>query len=286
MVALPQGGPRSGQETVGWQNIRQQLFGQQRERAAEDGLLTVITQVQTRLAAVTGAESGPLRTPAARAQALRAIQEGLNSLMAWHREQIAAGQVAGMPVSEVSDLAGDVVAAVAETHTLFEGAAAKGGRVDAADVISSVAQLRGAESDAYFNEVLGGLLTMLQAVYVRIGIDAPTAPAAIALSDLWDILVDELRALECPVEPAPEHVVEPLAAPAPYLAEVSDDETPAAPAPVEALEPSAFGSRLRALASLPAVDVAESEEQTASLDSVATIVAFPARFHRFELVAC
>ena len=270
MVALAQSDPAAGPEPSGWQNIRHQLFGQQRERDAEDGLLTVITQLQTRLAAVTGADSGPLRAPAARAQALRAIQYGLNGVMAWHREQLAAGQVAGLPGSDVPDLAPDVVAAVAESHTLFEGASVTAGKVDAADVISGVSQLRGAESDAYFNEVLSGLLTMLQAVYVRIGMDAPTSTTAISLQDIWDILVEELRSLECPLPEA--------AAPVAELLPLAQDTW--APPSID-MAPTAEPETVAAVA-----EEVEVRGPIAPVFAPMAVVIYPVRFHRFELVAC
>ena len=189
-------------EQSGWQGIRNQLFGQQRERDAEDGLLRVITQLQTALALATGLTEGPLQSPTARTQALRAVQDGLNGLIAWHKEQLRAAQAIGGWNGPAPDLARDVLGAVQSLRPLFEGAETRSGTLECRDVIQSVAQLRGPESDAYFNEALDGLVAMLEAVYVRIGIDAPTASVALNLRDLWDILLDELRALrnEDPIE--------------------------------------------------------------------------------------
>src|SRR5688500_12242592 len=177
--------------------MRNRLFGQQRERDAEDGLLRVITQLQTSLALATGLNEGPLTNPVARTQALRAVQDGLNGLIEWHTEQLRGAQSIGGWSGPVPELARDVLGAVQTLCPLFEGAENRNGTLDCRDVIQSVAQLRGPESDAYFNKALDGLVAMLEAVYVRIGIDAPTASVAISLRDLWDILLEELRALRC-----------------------------------------------------------------------------------------
>ncbi|HET7771019.1 MAG TPA: hypothetical protein VFN74_19760, partial [Chloroflexota bacterium] len=193
--------------------IRNQLFGQQRERDAEDGLLRVITQLQTSLAQATGLNEGPLTNPVARTQALRAVQDGLNGLIEWHKEQLRGAQSIGGWSGPVPELARDVLAAVQTLRPLFEGAEHRSGALDCRDVIQSVAQLRGRESDSYFNEALDGLVAMLEAVYVRIGIDAPTAGVAVSLGDLWDILLDELRALRCEDPVNVEPVLEVLEAP-------------------------------------------------------------------------
>ena len=239
-------------ETSTWQGIRTQLFGQQRERDAEDGLLRVITQLQTALAQATGLTDGPLRAPASRAQALRTVQDGLNGLIAWHREQLSAAQAVGGWNGPSPDLARDVLAAVQGMRPLFEGAEAREGALDCRDVAQSVAQLRGPESDTFFNDALDGLVAMLEAVYVRIGIDAPTATTAITLRDLWDVMIDELRALRC------EEI---------DFVEVSGDLV--SPETVEVLEPVAPN---------------EPIEMTEVIH-MANVIDF-ARFRRLELVAC
>src|SRR5687768_4697293 len=126
-------------EQTGWQGIRNQLFGQQRERDAEDGLLRVITQLQTALALATGLTEGPLRPPAARAQALRAVQDGLNDLIAWHREQLHAAESTGGWNGVAPELARDVLGAVQTLRPLFEAAEARLGALDCRDLIQSVA---------------------------------------------------------------------------------------------------------------------------------------------------
>ncbi|MGI8424470.1 MAG: hypothetical protein ACR2NO_10235 [Chloroflexota bacterium] len=177
--------------------MRNQLFGQKRERDAEDGLLRVITQLQTALALATGLSEGPLRAPGARAQALGAMQDGLNGLIAWHREQVANARTLGAWAGPAPELARDVLAGVQALRPLFEGAEASGGALDCRDLAQSVAQLRGTESDSFFNDALDGLLAMLEAVYMRISVDAPTATTAATLRDLWNVMVDELRAFRC-----------------------------------------------------------------------------------------
>ena len=245
-------------EQTGWQGIRNQLFGQQRERDAEDGLLRVITQLQTALALATGLNEGPLTNAAVRTQALRAVQDGLNGLIEWHKEQLHGAQSIGGWSGPVPELARDVLAAVQTLRPLFEGAENRNGALDCRDVIQSVAQLRGPESDAYFNEALDGLMAMLEAVYVRIGIDAPTASVAVSLRDLWDILLDELRALRCEDPVVVESVVEVIEAPN-VVTEIELDEP-----------------------EVPAFSAVEEVPAPVSLAQVLEL----ARFRRLELVAC
>jgi hypothetical protein len=244
----------------GWQGIRNQLFGQQRERDAEDGLLRVITQLQTSLAQATGLNEGPLTNPAARTQALRAVQDGLNGLIDWHKEQLRGAQSIGGWSGPVPELARDVLAAVQTLRPLFEGAEHRSGALDCRDVIQSVAQLRGRESDSYFNEALDGLVAMLEAVYVRIGIDAPTAGVAVSLGDLWDILLDELRALRCEDPVNVEPVLEVLEAPI-GLSELSEE-------------------------SVVDVDAEEQPMLRCAQDEDGSNVIELARFRRLVLVAC
>jgi hypothetical protein len=255
-------------EYGGWQGIRNQLFGQQRERDAEDGLLRVITQLQTALALATGLNEGPLRNPAQRAQALRAVQDGLNGLIAWHKEQLKAAQSIGGWNGPAPDLGSDVLGAVQTLRPLFEAAEIRNRALDCRDVIQSVAQLRGPESDAFFNEALDGLVAMLEAVYVRIGIDAPTASVAVNLRDLWDILLDELRALRCEDAVVVEAEVEP-AVEAPVLV--------AEPEPLPAVFETAV-----AVAEVPAAEVPAAEVPVVVMAQVIEL----ARFRRLELVAC
>ena len=268
MVAVPQ------TEYGSWQGIRTQLFGQQRERDAEDGLLRVITGLQTALALATGLNEGPLRGPTARAQALRAVQDGLNGLIAWHKEQLRGSQAVGGWNGPVPELARDVLGAVQTLRPLFEGAEAREGALDCRDVIQSVAQLRGTESDSFFNQALDGLVAMLEAVYVRIGIDPPTATTATSLRDLWDILLDELRALRC------EDIVE---APVELPVEVALEMNDVAPQPRE------LPTTEMPMMEMPTMEVSMNVTNTvapvAPVATLATVIEL-ARFRRLQLVAC
>ncbi|HXI16032.1 MAG TPA: hypothetical protein VNM48_06655 [Chloroflexota bacterium] len=306
MVALPH--MNTAAESGGWQNIRDQLFGQKRERDAEDGLLTLITQTQTRLAVALGAHIGPLHTPVTRALALRAVQDGLNAVLAWHRDQIASAQVVGWWTGPVPELSADIVAAVKEVHPLLECAQAAGGKVDATDTIHSVAQLRGPESDAYFNDLLGAFLAMLEAIYTRIGIDAPTAATAFSLQATWDLLIDELRALACPVAMQEEVEAVVVDVGVAVVAVVDAVDSPMGhPERSEGSEPRVDmdGDSTVALHLSPrfAWDDSTTQDEGATRDpstvgaaEVLTLapvepappsnIIFRARFYRYELVAC
>ena len=258
-----------------WQGIRTQLFGQQRERDAEDGLLRVVTGLQTALALATGLNEGPLRGPTARAQALRAVQDGLNGLIAWHSEQLRGAQAVGGWNGPAPELARDVLGAVQTLRPLFEGAEARDGALDCRDVIQSITQLRGPESDSFFNDALDGLVAMLEAVYVRIGIDPPTATTAVSLRDLWDILIDELRALRCEdVVEAPVELAFEADDVAPQLSELPTMEIPTMEIPTM---------------EIPTMQVSMTVTDTVAADapviSLATVIDL-ARFRRLELVAC
>ena len=292
MVALPH--INTAADSGGWQNIRDQLFGQKRERDAEDGLLTLITQAQTRLAVALGTHIGPLHTPGTRAQALRAVQDGLNAVLAWHRDQIASAQVVGWWTGPVPELSADIVAAVKEVHPLLEGAQAVGGKVDATDAIHSVAQLRGPESDAYFNDLLGAFLAMLEAIYTRIGIDAPTAATAFSLQGTWDLLIDELRALACPVEAQAEVLIaQPWQAEVAEVSEAAEEMEVIVPLPLVAPHAGTPAARSAGEGS-PSLPEYLPNPEFPPLNAGPALVAielpiniiFPARFYRYELVAC
>jgi hypothetical protein len=258
MVAVPYPVVTEAQGSS-WQGIRQQLFGQRRERDAEDALLTVITHLQTRLALAVGAHEGPLHTPGLRAQALRAVQDGLNDLIAWHREQLAAAQAVGAWPGPIPSLGTDVLQAIQTLRPLFEAAEANDGRIEARDVAQSGAALRGTESDAFFNEALDGFVAMLEAVYARIAIDPPTAPIAHALHETWSVLMDELRSLTCPVE-------------APVVSEATIEVVAAAPA-------------VEVVATTPEAEVLAPAREPEVLPEAPRAIVFP-RFSRLELVAC
>ena len=197
MVALPQMETDQAAGN-GWQDMRHQLFGHKRERDAEDRLLAVLTQLETRLATATGVFDGALRSPTRRALALRALQEGVNDLVTWHQVQIESARAAGLFHGPVPEATLDALRGARQVSELFEGAHANGSRIDCVDMISGIGQLRGAESDVYFYQALTGLLAMLRCVYERAASDEPTAPTAEALRGTWDVLVDEISTLGGP----------------------------------------------------------------------------------------
>ncbi|CAA9295225.1 MAG: hypothetical protein AVDCRST_MAG77-5093 [uncultured Chloroflexi bacterium] len=304
MVALPH--METAAESGGWQGIRQQLFGQKREREAQDQLLTVLTQLQTRLAVAIGVVNGPLHSPSARGHALRAIQDGLNSVIAWHRGQLQASQAIGWWTGPSSELASEALRAAQRAHPLFEHARVAAGVVDCTDVLQGVAQLRGPESDEYFHQALTGMLTMLHAAFNRISTDPPTAAAADAMEDTWEVLVEELGSLASPPQPLTEPVEAPMqdvltfelpdardtpdasqmvriATPLPsgedgYCARPQGDEWQRGPVP---------GAERQGEVQ-PAGPPAQSEDTTFMTVSpqLGAIIAFPARFQRMQLVAC
>ena len=266
MVALVQESHSGEAASGGWQGIRQQLFGQKRERDAEDGLLLVITQLQTKLALATGAAEGPLKSPTARAQALRVIQDGLNTLLGWHADQLAGARAVGAWSGPVPALADDVLEATKAARPLFEGAEVTGGTINAQDLAQSVAQLRGEESGAFFNDALDGFVSMLERVYIRASVDAPTAPTAGSMRETWDVLLDELRGLRWP-----EIVVE-----------------------LEEAGPGAVEASLGAEAEVRRLETVEETERCELPAPVTVAVIRPmnapvielSRFRRLELVAC
>jgi hypothetical protein len=271
----------------GWQSIRQQLFGHQRERDAEDQLLTLLTQSLTRLGAAVGAAAGPLRSPPVRASALRALEEGLNSLVTWHGAQVQAARAGGWQ-GAAPDLAEALLGPAQASYPLFETVRAAAGRIDCADLVQGVSHLRGTESDAYFNEALDGLIFLLNGAYSRLLLDEPTAPTAAALESTWAVLLDEVRALACP--PAPAAVEAEADAGAAWL-EAPAPVTPVEPSPADVADAAAAapaaeatGSALAAGAGAgvqtPDVATPDAAAQTPAGD----VMVLPARFHRLELV--
>jgi hypothetical protein len=270
----------------GWQGIRQQLFGQKREREAQDQLLTVLTQLQTRLAVAIGVVNGPLRSPGARGQALRAIQDGLNSIIAWHASQLQTSRAIGWWNGPTPDLASEALRAAQRGQPLFEHArttsSAACGTVDCADVIQGVAQLQGSESDLYFHQALAGMLAMLHAAYARISIDPPTAAAADAIEGTWEVLMDELRSLAPAIDEVEDPAEDILLFEATGRFEAIETcriETPLPsgdPPPTPDAPPISRSAGARLL----------GQREAQGDVNAANIVVYPARFQRMELVAC
>ena len=193
MQAAGNSGSAGSADATGWQDVRQQLFGEARERDQEFRLSYVLGQVQARLAAATRGEAPS--SPKARVKALSAVVEGANRLIGWHRDELLAAGTAGPWTQPLPDTAGDILRGLRIQQPLFEAASAEGGAIDCADIIDSVAQLRGPESDAYFIQVLSGTLTMLQAAFQRIATDSPTASAALELTEAWEGVLTDVAAL-------------------------------------------------------------------------------------------
>jgi hypothetical protein len=302
MVALPQ--METDQATGnGWQDMRHQLFGHKRERDAEDRLLAVLTQLETRLAAATGVFDGALRSPNKRAQALRALQEGVNDLVIWHQTQMESARAAGLFHGPVPEATLDALRGARVVSELFEGAQANGTRIECGDVISGVAQLRGIESDAYFFQALTGLLAMLRCVYERATLDEPTASTAEALRGTWDVLVDEISTLG---GPGPMQTDAGVAFAVPIETEAQFEEAVAVSLPLAgefeiAVAVSVPGTELPLALAESRVDEEQSDAEMEPLMSFNSggetapdevlpetegRVIFPSRFFRMELVAC
>jgi hypothetical protein len=200
MAAAAAGAPGQRAEQRGYRHggldIRQQLFGRQWQREAQEGLIALLTTLHTRLAAAGGARSGAKRdAPRARAAVLQALAEGVNGLARWHREQMQAAPGGGAWNLQSADLTSLLLAGVQQHYPLFAAARASGGRLDCSEVVEGVGQLRGAEGDALYTQALSGLTFLLKECFARLATDAPTAPVARALEDAWAELVIEVEAL-------------------------------------------------------------------------------------------
>jgi hypothetical protein len=178
-----------------WVDIRQQLFGRQRQREAQEALLALLTTLQTHLAAGGAAAGATREAPRARAAVLRALTEGVNGLVRWHREQAQAVTGAGARERRQADLAPLLLARLRREYPLFEAARVHGGALECADVVEAVGQLRGEHGDAFYHEALGGLSSLLLACFEHLASDEPTAPVVAELEAAWVELLAEVEAL-------------------------------------------------------------------------------------------
>jgi|GEM_PF-6209770 len=284
-----------------WQSMRRRLFGERRQRAAEDRLLAELTELHTRLAAATR-EGAAALGPAARAAVLRHLNEGINRLLRWRSEQLQAFG-ADEPHAGSAALAA-ALALVQQRSPLFEAAAFAGDRLECDDVIQSIRALCGAESGRFFAEALAGLVALLQALVEELRRHPATSGVVAGSSEAFDALFGELHRL-APPPPAgtpaamedgagdaeggeageiafasrPEPATRPARAPV-YLEllRFAEDEAPALPEPAASprTPARALGVPDRAYPALP--------EPAASPRTLAARL-FAARFIRMEVVA-
>lgn len=237
MVALPP--DQAANQATGWQDMRLQLFGQQRQREAEARLIHVLGQIDASLAQATRGKSTTSDLKA-RTRALGALVEGANRLIAWHHEELLASRAAGVWDGAPPDTPQDILAGVRGEFPLFETATVSGGAIDCSDVIESIGHLRGGDGDAFFNDALAGAAAMLHAAYERIAADEPTAGAGAALADTWEILLSVIDGLAVPVVAVPlaeEPVAEPSWSEAQVVAALDAVDTEAAAEDVVVPEP-------------------------------------------------
>jgi len=194
--------------------MRQQLFGQQRQREAEARLIHVLGQVHAHLTQAMGGKG----EAATRVKALTAVVAGTNQLIDWHYEELLSGRTAGRWVQVLPDTPREILAEVRARYSLFEGATVTGRAIDCDDVIQGIGHLCGPDGDAFFNDALAGTAAMMRAAFERIATDAPTAPAAAALADTWEALLADVEAFAVPVLGAP------AAADAPAVSEAGSEE--------------------------------------------------------------
>jgi hypothetical protein len=210
MAALLKERYDSTAEVAGWQEMRQQLFGQQRQRDAEIRLLRVLGEIHARLNGATRANrTNVLASPRVRAKALEAIVAGANQLICWHRDELLVNRTAGRWTSPLPETAQQILAEVQIISSLYDGAHVTGRTIECGDVIESIAALVGPESESFFNEALAGASAMLRFAFDRIAADPPTAPAAAGLGDTWDTLLADVDALAIapramPVDTSPD----------------------------------------------------------------------------------
>ena len=225
--------------SLGWQDMRQQLFGQQRQRAVESRLTRALGEVHQRIARAT---RGGVQSPKQRGKVLSAVLEGVNQLICWHHDEVTAERAAGEWTQPVPQMASELLGEVRAAYPMYEGATVAGGTLDCADVVQAIAYLRGEESDRFFNEVLAGATALLGGVFERIANDEPTAGAAATLSDAWEALLADIEALAAPVVPA---------------ANQTPADDPAAPRLLRLLVPEAVGDGDTSEAADVADDAAE-----------------------------
>jgi hypothetical protein len=257
----------------GWQSIRQVIFGQQRQRDAEDHLLAILTQIQTQLDHVKRGKAGPVDDPKARTSALRALEQSVNSVVGWHRDQLQSATIAGCWDEPLPDLVPSLLAEVQRIYPLFECAQIADGKLDCRDLVDSVGQLRGLESDAFFAEVLSGLAKFLRDAYARLIQDEPTGPVALTLQSTWDELIAEIETLR-------------RASPLPSAGEARALTSPHITRIVKWTQPYAVEDPPLAHETdpeLPLLHLQEKEPAGQVVD-LRPIIAAP--FRRLELVAC
>jgi hypothetical protein len=217
--------------------MRRQLFGDQREREAEDQLIEILTLQQTRLAAAALRGTRDSRQASlARGAVLRVLADGANGLLAWHREQVTAAAAAGWAPTPAEPLAQRAAAAAADACPLFEDVGfAASGALDYSDLLAGVTQLSGTDGDELYAGVLRGLVAAGDAIFEACATDAPTASAALQLRSTWEELRAEALALELAIPPPAPAAMPAAVAPAPAAPVVSPVEM--APAMELAAEP-------------------------------------------------
>lgn len=249
----------------GWQQMRQQLFGERRQREAEDRLITLVTELHMRLTSIRGSiQHGAPGTPQGRMTALEAVLDAANGILAWHREQLEAARIMGWWDQPLPEVAAGILVQVTETHPLFEAARTDGRSIECRDVLAGVAQVRGVESDAFFNDALDGVTSIFSLAVDRLGADAPTSASAQSLNEMWQEALNEVRSLAAPR----------LAQPA-----ISPEANAYEPAQ-RAEAPSQFTRQPVDIAVAPPRTIRPAPIRSAPRPKLA------ARFSRFELVAC
>jgi hypothetical protein len=313
VIAAPFDAEPQDTDRPGWHALRQRLFGERRQRQAEDRLITILTEIHTRLAAATGglvrgSGSAGALAPRQRAKALSALVEGVNALLRWHRDQLLAARATGEWDGDLPSPARAALARAQEECPLFEGAQASD-EVECTDVVESVGQLRGAEGDRYFNQALQAVTAMLEVAYAQMAADAPTAPAASTLESSWQELLADVAALAVPLAPVADE--RGAAGPVPVVAAESleepgrGDEQGAEPsrersepgeepggleqraqeaAPEWPAAPVATAPWIGPIEPLPAAGEADNDDEVLAPSALRAAVAGKERFTRIELV--
>lgn len=268
-------GDSAGEGYGGWQSMRHQLFGERRRRDAENQLIALVTQLDSQLAAAS--RQGQHRT--ARAAVLNAVLAATNTLLAWQQEQVEASRLLGECNEALSNPAGSVLSAVANSFPLFENCVVRNGRLDCADVVDAVGQLRGEGSDAFFSEALDGVASLID-LTVRALYDHPaTSAPALALEPTWRTVQDTLATLRPPDRPA-EKRLSPVAAPPVAASSTAARPMVTRPMVTQALvaPPVAASSTLTRLAAMHTAAPQEVATPSSSGDWTSAAVAIPAVF--------
>jgi hypothetical protein len=187
--------------------MRQQLFGDRRRRDAENRLIEILTEMETRLAQASTKSAKAARdgkhVSQARTAVLDALANGLNGLLAWHGEQQSAAALEGRGNTPSVAVAEHARAAAAEVSPMFDTTCARtDGLLDCADVVVAIGHLAGADGDAFYASVLCGFAAALGTVYAQLLADPPTAEAAGALESTWEELRAEMLALATQAVPS------------------------------------------------------------------------------------